>query len=76
MSDAFDLLPCPFCGGEATFEDTGDGSWSVGCNDRQSDGITVLCMGYQSLTSFARKAEAIAAWNTRAPGPTADGGEV
>lgn len=67
---AFDLKPCPWCGGPADIEEIGgrDGagaSFSVGCHD--GDGSSV-CFGYQSLTQFARKSEAIAAWNKR-PSP-------
>lgn len=64
----FDLKRCPWCGGPADIEEIGgkDGasaSFSVGCHD--GDGESV-CFGYQSLTSFARKSEAVRAWNTRA----------
>lgn len=64
MSDkARTLLPCPFCGGEASFEAVEQslgGGWSVGCSDEDGH-----CYGYQSLQTFARKAEAAAAWNRR-----------
>lgn len=66
------LLPCPFCGGEAGFEscaaghsvDLQAGTWSVGCMNSKVD-----CIGYQMLAHFARKIEAAAAWNKRAPRP-------
>lgn len=58
---ALEPLPCPFCGGGATFEHLENGSWSIGCADLDGE-----CMGYQSLQTFARKADAIAAWNRRA----------
>src|SRR6478736_2783983 len=63
-----DLKLCPWCGGPADIEVIGskDGapvSFSVGCHD--GDGKAV-CFGYQSLTSFARKSDAVAAWNRRA----------
>lgn len=60
------LLPCPFCGGEADFEQVGGGpmregfAWSVGCSDDR-------CLGFQSVTTYARKIEAATAWNTRTP---------
>jgi hypothetical protein len=58
-----ELKPCPFCGGPAELEEVDGGGWSVGCEEKE---LSVhYCMGYQSLTSFATKAEAIAAWNTR-----------
>lgn len=60
------ILPCPFCGGRAAVEEVGNGPYvrfSVGCTtDGDCDGI---CMGYQSLTTFDRRSEAIAAWNRR-----------
>lgn len=59
------LLPCPFCGGEATFEQIGSVAlqegcaWSVGCVNEE-------CHGFQSVTTYARKCEAAIGWNTRA----------
>lgn len=61
MTDA--MKPCPFCGGEAILEPCGV-RWSVGCTEKEG---ADFCMGYQSLTTFSRQAEAIAAWNRRAP---------
>ena len=58
-----ELLVCPFCGGPAELEEVDGGGWSVGCEEKP---LSVhYCMGYQSLTSFATKREAISAWNTR-----------
>ena len=61
------LLPCPFCGGQADFEEvTAMGGtftyWSVGCQSSESD-----CIGYQMLAHYNRKCEAAEAWNRRAP---------
>lgn len=60
------IKPCPFCGGEATVEEVDNlhkgVSFSVGCSTDE-DGS---CYGYQSLTTFARRSDAIAAWNKRA----------
>jgi len=70
------LLPCPFCGGPAStehFEGALKGwRWSVGCSDHRIEAdeggsVERVCYGFQSMTSFATKAEAIAAWNRRAP---------
>lgn len=36
--------------------------FSVGCTTEDE----ATCMGYQSLTTFARRSDAVAAWNTRA----------
>ncbi len=62
------LLPCPFCGGPATFEECVQGSsirpdsctWSVGCANEKID-----CIGYQMLAHYDRKSEAAEAWNRR-----------
>ncbi len=69
------LKPCPFCGGEAQVEETsaatgrGDAvAFSVGCI-QDEDGT---CYGYQSLTTFSRRSDAIAAWNKRAGDKDAD----
>lgn len=59
------MLACPFCGGVARMEcDEGPlgARFSVGCVS--DDGGE--CMGYQSLTTFARRSDAVKAWNTRA----------
>lgn len=56
------LLPCPFCGGSATMEQTEGNRWSVGCDNSDEPS----CMGYQSLTTFDRRSNAVKAWNTRA----------
>lgn len=64
------ILPCPFCGCSASVEEfagsTSDYksvSFSVGCDNPHEES----CMGYQSLTTFSRRSDAIAAWNKRAP---------
>jgi hypothetical protein len=58
---------CPFCGSDAIIEEVGVGAtdyvrFTVGCNSQHE----AHCMGYQSLTTFDRRSDAIAAWNTRA----------
>lgn len=51
-----ELLPCPFCGGEATVERIGkSGYFYVACN-------TAYCCDFGKYNT---EAEAIAAWNTR-----------
>lgn len=57
-----ELLPCPFCGSEEITIENVDGNRSIGCRNEG-------CFGYQSLTTFARHADATKAWNTRAPDP-------
>lgn len=62
MSDEPTLLPCPFCGGEAAIEEIDGFSGvrkSAGCN-------TEGCFGFQSMTTFETRAEAVKAWNRRA----------
>lgn len=56
-----DLLPCPFCGGEARkWQDPShSAAWFIGCDDGDRD-----CFG--SINWAETEAEAIAAWNTRA----------
>jgi hypothetical protein len=67
------LLPCPWCDGPAVMEEVEDNvrgeiRFSVGCNNYDAG----ECMGYQSLTTFARRSEAAAAWNRRPqPAPQA-----
>lgn len=58
MSDETILLPCPFCGGEAHVIVSSDG-YGVECWGE-------LCTKNQ-LEEIPTEAEAIAAWNTRAP---------
>lgn len=50
------LLPCPFCGGEASGEFFSQNAWSIFCDK---------C--HASAAMCETKAEAIAAWNTRTP---------
>lgn len=52
-----DLLPCPFCGGEAHISVSSDGYGIECANDRCLD---------MMLDQLPSEAEAIAAWNTRA----------
>jgi hypothetical protein len=59
------LLPCPFCGGEAQLEEidsrsskTGAVAFSAGCHNEG-------CIGYQSMSTYARRTEAANAWNKR-----------
>jgi hypothetical protein len=74
MTDAPELKPCPFCGGEASAQrsimDGPTGApWMCGCDREMSDGTWDGCV---TLTWYSTKAEAIAAWNTRADLATPD----
>ena len=67
------LAACPFCGGEANIVRTMlptpiNESWGVSCNN------TGLCQA--SIDCQATEAEAIAAWNRRAPSPSPAPGVV
>lgn len=59
-----DLLPCPFCGGEAREEQSNRGDWFLRCSSCCSSG------GHYRETD---KAKAIAAWNCRAPAQDKEG---
>lgn len=62
------LASCPFCGSEAVL-DTYDSGFIVGCSrGRQTDGDN--CPLYPSFTWCETAAEAVAAWNRRAPDPS------
>lgn len=59
------LLPCPFCGGEAE----ACGYNSCDCCGKAWNG-QVICQGCgQGVSHYDTDAEAITAWNTRAPDP-------
>lgn len=57
MSD--ELLPCPFCGGEASIVQHEKGKWLVFCADVYGCGTE----GWYEVTPT----DAIAAWNRRTP---------
>lgn len=73
VSSKDQLLPCPFCGGEAEYEEVRGGfrdeiRWTVGCKllataDDEDDS----CCGYQSIKTHTRKQEALTYWNRRYP---------
>lgn len=71
MTDKID--PCPFCGGPADMEEikgASFSSWSVGCRNMEGPDE---CIGQQSMLTFARKCDAVTAWNRRsAPTPDID----
>ena len=57
------LLPCPFCGGDAVFEECESGAglgvlWSPGCLDDE-------CIGWMVMAKYNTKGEAATAWNRR-----------
>lgn len=63
------IKSCPFCGAKASVEEIPiDRSnpdvvkFAVGCDS----GEEATCIGYQSLTTFDRRKDAIEAWNKRA----------
>lgn len=62
------LLPCPFCGGEADWnerEGATGAQYYVECIGDESGGGFARCISQDG--GYARKSEAIKAWNTRAP---------
>jgi Lar family restriction alleviation protein len=60
------LLPCPFCGGDAKYEAEGEWQyydvWSVECREC---GASLSGNADMRVSGASAKAEAIAAWNTR-----------
>lgn len=58
-----ELLPCPFCGGQAFCESPsyGRGYWYVACDDCRAEGPP------SKNGQDCGEAEAIAAWNRRTP---------
>lgn len=65
MANMPEVKPCPFCGSPASVEEhpsalIGGVQFAVGC-----DNTEILCPGYQSLTMYNTKREAITAWNKR-----------
>lgn len=58
MTKPTELLPCPFCGAEAMIGETLDNAWYAMCSRDE-------CL--QILNHFGTRAEAVTAWNRRAP---------
>jgi Lar family restriction alleviation protein len=60
------LLPCPFCGGEAKYEAGGEwqyyDAWSVECREC---GASLSGNADMRVSGASAKAEAITSWNTR-----------
>lgn len=54
-----DLLPCPFCGGNAEISKDTIGWYFVRCK-------THLCYGENAVMRFINEEQAAIAWNTRA----------
>jgi len=80
MADKHELLPCPFCDGEASGEGyrrygkpLTNTNWEDGSEVTESFFVNCICCGIQngsgSVRGYQTKAKAIAAWNTR-PQPT------
>ena len=66
------LLPCPFCGSQASWQDDPLPSglrYGIGCSNMRC----TLWKGY-GVKLFETEAEAVSAWNTRSPMPTYDTG--
>ncbi len=75
-----ELKPCPFCGGQATIKDHGQGTggWMISCRnmnnspDKNSCGVLMVCPSdYTARTPNEiqenAKQRSITAWNTRQP---------
>lgn len=72
------LLPCPFCGGPArTFQKYRDAkplNWRVICDNE--DPVRGELCAMAVFSDFDTEAEAIAAWNTRAPMQSGEAGNA
>jgi ssDNA-binding Zn-finger/Zn-ribbon topoisomerase 1 len=55
------LKPCPFCGGEAEYDEPMPGEFLVGCHAKND------CAVYTVAGPCKTLAEAAEAWNKRAP---------
>lgn len=53
-----EMLPCPFCGSPGEVDHGGDETWILGCANE-------ACVAWLIDQGYARKADAIAAWNKR-----------
>ncbi|MBB1630260.1 Lar family restriction alleviation protein [Cupriavidus sp. UME77] len=70
MTDSAERLePCPFCGQQAATK-TSDDWHAAGCTTYMAPGV--LCYGQAIALQYKTEAEAIAAWNYRAPTETQD----
>ncbi len=58
-----ELLPCPFCGGPAAVKAYGRRNWVASCKADPDDATCPATIDVGADT----RADAIAAWNTRAP---------
>lgn len=56
-----ELLPCPFCGGEATILIEG----KYGCYTFHHEGAHKCPAAYAHCADYATETEAVKAWNTR-----------
>lgn len=61
---ATELLPCPFCGGDAYTIESG-GKWFVGCSQCYCNVGEAYDRDAMPEHMFATEPEAVAAWNTR-----------
>jgi Lar family restriction alleviation protein len=54
-----ELLPCPFCGGEAEFATDNGKSWAIVCQ------TCIARVGGRHYPDYAEKKEMISKWNRR-----------
>lgn len=65
-----ELLPCPFCQGNAEFrygESEREEPWQIICDPEQND-----CEVFPETMHYSTPDEAAAAWNRRVPVPSQD----
>lgn len=59
------LLPCPFCGAEASWGRVGRTTWDIEC----SEGCVTMTRAHAGAGAFISEDEAVAAWNRRSTPP-------
>ncbi|MBQ7220698.1 MAG: Lar family restriction alleviation protein [Synergistaceae bacterium] len=64
--DDFELLPCPFCGGEARVEQEYYEGWHVECTDCETRTREFLAEDMTAEALKEARKEAVALWNRRA----------
>lgn len=71
MTEATELKPCPFCGGEGEAWEDADPTYPWSITFKHDDECLLRWVPTDFFQAYKTEAEAIAAWNTRAITPSA-----